>query len=112
MLGLLWGGSVVAVGSGLIGLAALETDGPTASHWRTGALVGLCVGLAAAAAGRYLQTSLEPISDSEARAIAEQYNKRLRHSLGLPLSARMRRDVRVLPYVGNKDAGLAIATAF
>jgi hypothetical protein len=112
MLGLFWGGGVVALGSALVGLASLQTDSERLSRLQTGTLVGLCVGLSAAALGRYLQTSLEPISDNEARKIAEQYNKRLRSSLGLPLSARMRRDVRVLPYVGGKDAGLAIATVF
>jgi hypothetical protein len=112
MLGLLWGGGVVAVGSTLVGLASLGTDSENSSRLHIGVLVGLCVGLSAAATGRYLQTSLEPISDSEARALAEQYNKRLRRSLGLPLSARLRRDVRVLPYVSGRDAGLAVATVF
>lgn len=112
MLGLMWGGGVVALGSALVGIASLEADSEKISRLQAGALVGVCVGLAAVATGRYLQTSLEPISDSEARAIAEQYNKRLRRSLGLPLSARMRRDVHVLPYVSGRDAGLAIATAF
>jgi len=112
MLGTMWGGAVVALGSALVGLASLESDSEKVARLQTGALVGLCVGLSAAAIGSYLQTSLEPISDSEARKIAEQYNQRLRRSLGLPLSARIRRDVRVLPYASGRDAGIAIATAF
>ncbi|HSR97470.1 MAG TPA: hypothetical protein VLM79_10490 [Kofleriaceae bacterium] len=112
MLALRWGGGVLAVGSGLAWIASLQSDGQKLSYLQTGALVGLAAGVAAAAAGRWLQESLDPISESEARTIAEQYNKRLRRSLGLPLSARMRRDVHVLPYAGSHDAGLAIATAF
>lgn len=113
MVGLYWGGGALAIGSAMLGFAALDADQGTFSRLRSAALAGLCGGLVAIAAGRWLQSAPQPIGENEAKSLAEQYNGRLRRQLGLPAAARARtRDVRVVPYVSARDAGIALATAF
>jgi len=114
MLGLYWGGTALAAGSAMLGLASLDDGHGSIGRLQHAALAGLCVGLTAVAAGRWLQRSPQPISENEAKAMADQYNTRLRRELGLPVATRARpgRDVHVLPYVGARDAGVALATSF
>jgi hypothetical protein len=113
MLGLYWGGATLAVGSAVLGVASLEDSGAI-SRLQTAAVVGICAGLVAVAAGRWLQTSPQPIGENEAKSLAEQYNMRLRRQLGLPVAERARpaRDVLIAPYVGDRSAGLALLTSF
>jgi hypothetical protein len=62
----------------------------------------------------YLALRPQPIDEAEARSLADAYNRRLRRRLGLPdVAVRPRvRDVAVLPYVGERQAGIAIAARF
>jgi hypothetical protein len=113
MIGLYWGGGALAIGSAVLGLAALDSEQGTFSRLQSAALVAFSGGLVAIAAGRWLQGAPQPISENEAKSLAEQYNLRLRRQLGLAAAAKARiRDVRIAPYVSARDAGVALATAF
>jgi hypothetical protein len=113
MLGLYWGGTALAVGSAVIGVASLDDSGAI-SRLQSAAIVGVGAGLAAIAAGRWLQSSPQPIGENEAKSLAERYNARLRRQLGLATAepSRRTRGVTLAPYAGVRDIGLALATRF
>jgi hypothetical protein len=64
--------------------------------------------------GIYYVTHLQPLDDGEAKALANDYNQRLRHQLGLPVATRRPRlrDIKLVPYVTGHDAGLALGGRF
>jgi len=55
-----------------------------------------------------------PISEDEAKSLADEYNQGLRHKLGLPVDTRQPvvHDLRIVPYVGGHDGGLVIGARF
>ncbi|HEX8113750.1 MAG TPA: hypothetical protein VF516_38725 [Kofleriaceae bacterium] len=70
--------------------------------------VGLFVGL-------WYQLHLHPISENEAKSLADVYNQRLRRELGLPVVVRepLLRDVKLTPFVARSDTGgLALSARF
>jgi hypothetical protein len=62
----------------------------------------------------YLLVRPQPIDEAEARSLADAYNRRLRHRLGLPEVADRPRvhDVTIVPLVGERGAGVAITARF
>jgi hypothetical protein len=113
MLGLTWGGTALALGSAVLGVASLDDSGAI-SRLGAAAVVGLGAGLSAIAIGRWLHHRPQPIDENEAKSLAEQYNARLRRRLGLSVAAHAhrRRDVVLAPYIGARDAGLVAAARF
>jgi hypothetical protein len=55
-----------------------------------------------------------PIRENEAKALADEYNQGLRGRLGLPVVARPPRirDLKLTPYLGDRDAGVALTGRF
>lgn len=80
----------------------------------TPAVVALVAGLAGLAVGTYLYRHPQPIDETDAKALADGYNQRLRGALGLQAAARRPRprEVAVAPFVGRSDAGLALGARF
>jgi len=64
--------------------------------------------------GLYLVFRPHPIDENEAKSLADGYNQRLRHDLGLPVVTRrpLLRDLRLTPYVAASGAGLALGARF
>jgi hypothetical protein len=85
---------------------------PDASYTPT--LLAAAVSGVAFITGIYYVTHLQPLDDGEAKALANEYNQRLRHQLGLPVATRRPRlrDLRLWPYVTGHDAGLAVGARF
>jgi hypothetical protein len=77
-------------------------------------LVGAGVSLGAALLGTYLYRNPHPIDESEAKLLADSYNRQLLHQLGGPGVARrpVLRDVKLVPYVARGDIGLALGARF
>jgi hypothetical protein len=72
---------------------------------------GLSAGvmLAAGIFGAWYAYHLHPISEHDAKTLADQYNQNLRHNLGLPVVDEHRlHDVKIAPYVGSGEGGLAL----
>jgi hypothetical protein len=56
---------------------------------------------------------LQPISEREAKSLADQYNQSLRRNLGLPVVQRRRlRDFQIAPMVTGHEGGLVIGARF
>jgi hypothetical protein len=55
-----------------------------------------------------------PISENDAKALADAYNQRLRRELGLPVVTRepLLHDVKLTPLVARGDAGLVLGARF
>jgi hypothetical protein len=63
--------------------------------------------------GTYFSARPQPISEDDARALADAYNQRLRRRLGLPPAPRPAlRDVTLTPYVAAHDAGAVLGARF
>lgn len=69
------------------------------------ALLGL--GVTGVVIGLYFAAHPQPISEDDARALADAYNQRLRRRLGLPPAPRraLLHDVTLTPYVAEHGAG-------
>lgn len=77
-------------------------------------LIALGVGLVGVGVGTYLYRSPQPIDESDAKGLADAYNKLLRGKLGLDAVAdgpRLR-DVTVAPYAGGAASGVTVAARF
>ncbi len=77
----------------------------------------LVLGTAGAVAwgiGWYLYFKPHPISENEAKSLADEYNQNLRRQLGLPVVSRAPRlrELKIAPYLGAHEGGLAIAARF
>jgi hypothetical protein len=56
---------------------------------------------------------LQPISEREAKSLADQYNQNMRRNLGLPVVERRRlRDFHIAPFVTGHDGGLVLGARF
>jgi len=77
-----------------------------------GAMLGVAV--TSALIGFYFAVRPQPISEDDARALADAYNQRLRHRLGLPAAPRraLLRDVTLTPYVAGRDTGAVLGARF
>lgn len=67
--------------------------------------------------GYYLYYHPHPISENEAKSLADAYNQGLRRQLGLPVVTQRTRlpalhDVHLTPYVAGSQAGLALSARF
>ena len=65
--------------------------------------------------GNGLYARAHPISESEAKALADKYNQGLRKDLGLPVVSQrepMVRDVTIAPFAGTSGGGLALGGRF
>lgn len=79
------------------------------------ALLALGVGVGGLTLGIYLERNPHPIEESEARTLADQYNRQLRSRYGLPPVARTAppaRDVVLTPYLAGRVGGLALRVRF
>ena len=77
--------------------------------------VGYGVGLIGFSVGLWYSFHPHPISENEAKSLADVYNQRLRRELGLPVVARapLLRDVKLTPFIGRSDTGgLALSSRF
>ena len=77
--------------------------------------VGYGVGLIGLSVGLWYSFHPHPISENEAKSLADVYNQRLRRELGLPVVARapLLRDVKLTPFIGRSDTGgLALSSRF
>jgi hypothetical protein len=71
------------------------------------------ISLVAWGIGAWYAFHLQPITEREAKSLADQYNQGLRHNLGLPVVRRARlHDVQLTPFVTGHDAGLAFGARF
>jgi hypothetical protein len=79
-----------------------------------GVLLG--VGLVGTVVGVWYAYHVHPISESDAKGLADDYNQGLRHQLGLPTVARrsrpLLRDVHVVPYTTGRDSGVVLGGRF
>jgi hypothetical protein len=77
-----------------------------------GAMLG--IGVTSALIGFYFAARSQPISEDDARALADAYNQRLRRRIGLPVAPRhaLLRDVTLTPYVAGRDAGAVLGARF
>jgi len=77
-------------------------------------LVMTGLGAAEVAVSTYLLFRPQPIDETEARSLADAYNRRLRRRLGLPdVVDRARvQDLAVVPYVGQRQAGVVLTARF
>lgn len=66
------------------------------------------------AIGFYYYYHPPPISENDAKALAEAYNQRLRRELGLPVVTRrpLLHDLKLTPFVARGDAGLTLGARF
>jgi hypothetical protein len=81
----------------------------------TALAVGNGVGLIALGVGLWYGVHLHPITENEAKGLADVYNQRLRRELGLPVVRRepVLRDVTLAPFIAQGDArGLALSARF
>src|SRR5262249_35034081 len=78
-------------------------------------LVSLGVSITGLAIAVHFEGDPPPLGESDARALADAYNQRLRTKLGLPPRVSHRallRDVTVAPYVSAGDGGLVVRARF
>jgi hypothetical protein len=62
---------------------------------------------------RWYAAHLQPISEREAKSLADQYSQSVRRNLGLPVVARPRlRDIQIAPFVSGHDGGLVLGARF
>lgn len=65
------------------------------------------------AIGFYYYYHPHPISENDAKALADAYNQRLRRELGLPVVTRpLLHDLKLTPFVARGDAGLTLGARF
>lgn len=84
-------------------------------NFLTAYLVGSSLGLIGLSVGFWYQFHPHPITENEAKGLADVYNQRLRRELGLPVVRRepLLRDVRLAPFIARGDArGLALTARF
>ena len=75
--------------------------------------IGVGVMFATFLYGAWYAYHLHPITESEAKTLAEQYNQNLRHNLGLPVVKReILHDVKIAPYFTGGDGGIALGGRF
>lgn len=84
------------------------------SQYVTPMIVAGAVSLVGLVVGTWYAYRVHPVSENEAKSLADQYNQGLRRNLGLPVVRRAPRlhDLKLLPYVGGQDAGLALGARF
>jgi hypothetical protein len=81
----------------------------------TALIAGTSVGLVALGVGLWYQWHLHPITENEAKGLADVYNQRLRRDLGLPVVRRepVLRDVTLAPFIARGEVrGLALSARF
>jgi hypothetical protein len=89
--------------------ACLDASGPSYTEpLVTAALGGIALGT-----GIYYALHRQPISETEARSLAADYNRRL-GTRGVPPAPKtsLLHDVRIAPYAGAHGAGLALGARF
>jgi hypothetical protein len=72
------------------------------------------IGVTGAVIGLYFAARTQPISEDDARALADAYNQRLRRRLGLPPAPHraLLRDVTLTPYVAGRETGAMLGARF
>ena len=71
------------------------------------------IGVGVFVGGLHYVRHSQPITENEARTMAEQYNNGIRQNLGLPVVERhWFHDVHVAPYVTHGEGGLALGARF
>jgi hypothetical protein len=76
-------------------------------------LVLVGVGSIGVITGVYYATHRQPISEPEARSLAEEYNRRLRGMPGAPSAQRsLLQDIRWTPYATGRGAGIGLVARF
>ena len=126
-------GSYVMAGTTLAvsGVLALSIDDPTVckreltvdGHGRCIATlhpslvpvwIMMGIGVTGIVVGTYFQLRPHPIAECDAKAMADEYNQRLRRQLGLPVvpPEPWLHDVKLTPYVADSNAGLVITGGF
>jgi hypothetical protein len=79
-----------------------------------GAIVG-CAGLVAIGVGLWFAGHEQPVSEDEAKDLADAHNQELRHQLGLPVVSRREPHVRhmmIAPYASTGGGGLVLGGQF
>jgi hypothetical protein len=69
------------------------------------------VSIAAMLVGLWYAVNVHPISENEAKGLADKHNQNLRKNLGLPVARRLH-DIKLVPYASAGDSGLALAGRF
>jgi hypothetical protein len=77
-------------------------------------IIALSVAVTGTAIGTYFYRNPQPLDEDTARSLAAAYNQRLRHVLGLPEPTRHAglQDVKLIPFVADRDAGVALGGRF
>jgi hypothetical protein len=77
-------------------------------------IIALGVAVAGTAVGTYFYRNPQPVDEDTARSLAAAYNQRLRQVLGLPEPTRHAglRDFKLIPFVAERDAGIALGARF
>jgi hypothetical protein len=97
--------------------ACIKTDEKTREDARSTYLPPIAVLTAASIVGfgimGWYGMHAQPISEREAKSLADQYNQSLRRNLGLPVVDRRRlRDIQIAPFVSGHDGGLVLGARF
>lgn len=121
-LATLVGGAALVLGTVGYGSATIDSCDAVALDERRGCSdryhrvleVGVGVGLIAMAIGGWYVGRPHPIDESQAQALVDDYNRRLRRQIGLPIVARppVLRDLKVGAYRDGRSSGLVIAARF
>ncbi|MGE0868063.1 MAG: hypothetical protein AB7P03_05870 [Kofleriaceae bacterium] len=96
------------LGAAIVG-SLMIAGSDQSSNLRVGGLTTVAGGAIAACFGLYYLRYTHPVSETEARDLASEYNARLRATLHQPSRASR---ARVMPYVAGDGAGLALGGAF
>ncbi|HMG54278.1 MAG TPA: hypothetical protein VK601_12365 [Kofleriaceae bacterium] len=99
--------------NGLTGSAA-DKCATDQDHSLAPTIAALGVGVGGALFGTWYQRHPQPIDERDARAMADAYNRQLRNQLGIPTLAGAPRlsDLKLVPYLGGRDAGIALGARF
>jgi hypothetical protein len=99
---------VTGLGAGLAAYALMSGSDDGNDDWNEHVFIGAgLVAVVAGTVGTVYRFHLQPISESEAKQLAEQHNQALRRRLGLPVV-----DVRVAPVATGTNGGLALSGKF
>lgn len=106
-------GTLASVG-GIAWIASQDRSDLDHEPSPVGPLLLITAGSISWGVGYYLYFKPHPISENEAKSLADGYNQNLRRKLGLATvsQAPRLRDVKLAPYVGEHDGGLVIAARF
>jgi hypothetical protein len=95
----------------VLGVRQLASDGESPPSLAPPFIVGGLT-IAAGGAGILMSQRLHPISENDAKSLADDYNRQLRQQLGLPVVTRRALQLKLAPYVASREAGLVLGATF